>query len=325
MKPQIILIGAGNIGSRHLQALALLDRPAQIFVVEPSEDARSLAKSRFESVYDHAQALDVTYLSDLSGLPEQADVAIVATSSRARRAVVEELCYRVHVSSLILEKVAFQSLEDLYAMQIFFAQRKIRVWVDCVRRCEPFYQKLRERMRGDQMVHMLVDGGEWGIGCNGIHELDLYAYLTGATAFQADASDLDEEIIDSKRKGYVEFTGELRIDSVKGRLTLRANRGMAAPGYTMISSDQRFYLIDEVENRARYREVATGWKWQEAELGLRFVSQVTQENVESILDTGDCPLASFDESIRYHEVLLQALLGHFNKVRKEERVVCPIT
>ena len=59
MKPQIILIGAGNIGSRHLQALALLDRPAQVYVVEPSEEARVLSKSRFESVYDHTQDIDV--------------------------------------------------------------------------------------------------------------------------------------------------------------------------------------------------------------------------------------------------------------------------
>jgi hypothetical protein len=35
MKKSIVIIGAGQIGSRHLQALALLQIPCQIFVLNP--------------------------------------------------------------------------------------------------------------------------------------------------------------------------------------------------------------------------------------------------------------------------------------------------
>lgn len=327
MKPQIILIGAGNIGSRHLQALALLDRPAQVYVVEPSEEARVLSKSRFESVYDHTQDIDVSYFADMSGLPAQADIAIIATSSLMRRAIVEELCSRVRIPNIILEKVAFQSVRDLYEMQMFFSTNQIKAWVDCPNRDIPFYQQMREKICHDRKLNILSDGGEWGIGCNSIHELDLYAYLAGKElAFQADISDLDPEIIPSKRSRYVEFTGELRLNSTKGRLTLRANRGMEVPIYRIVATDQRQYLIDEANNYVRFREAESQWNWQESELGDHLlVSQMTQGNVEQILDTGTCPLATFEESSVYHEVLLNALLAHYNKVREEERTACPIT
>ena len=46
----IAVIGAGEVGSRHLQALALLKRPVKIFVVDPSNESLRIAKERFQQV-----------------------------------------------------------------------------------------------------------------------------------------------------------------------------------------------------------------------------------------------------------------------------------
>ena len=46
MKKRIILVGCGNIGSRHLQAIAKLSYDIQVDIVEPNNDAVSLAKTR---------------------------------------------------------------------------------------------------------------------------------------------------------------------------------------------------------------------------------------------------------------------------------------
>ena len=55
MAVKIVLVGAGNIGSRHLQALALLDRDANIQVIDTLESSLKLAEERFNSVYDISQ------------------------------------------------------------------------------------------------------------------------------------------------------------------------------------------------------------------------------------------------------------------------------
>lgn len=50
-------------------------------------------------------------------------------------------------------------------------------------------------------------GGDWGLGCNAIHFLDLLTFFTGKVDFELDVSHLDSEIRVSKRERFVEFTG----------------------------------------------------------------------------------------------------------------------
>ena len=44
------LVGCGNVGSRHLQALAKLPFDIDVKIVEPSKDAQDLAKTRLNEV-----------------------------------------------------------------------------------------------------------------------------------------------------------------------------------------------------------------------------------------------------------------------------------
>jgi saccharopine dehydrogenase-like NADP-dependent oxidoreductase len=44
----IVIIGAGHLGSRHLQALAHLEEQAFVQVIDPSEDSRTIAEKRFK-------------------------------------------------------------------------------------------------------------------------------------------------------------------------------------------------------------------------------------------------------------------------------------
>ena len=43
----IAIIGAGQLGSRHLQAIARLTMPARVYLVDPSDAARDVARQRF--------------------------------------------------------------------------------------------------------------------------------------------------------------------------------------------------------------------------------------------------------------------------------------
>ena len=50
MEKRIILVGCGNIGSRHLQAIAKLPYGIKVDIVEPNDDAQNLAKSRLDEI-----------------------------------------------------------------------------------------------------------------------------------------------------------------------------------------------------------------------------------------------------------------------------------
>ena len=53
----IAIIGAGELGGQHLQALSYLDERAIVHVVDPSEKSREIAKERFNQVYQNIRII----------------------------------------------------------------------------------------------------------------------------------------------------------------------------------------------------------------------------------------------------------------------------
>lgn len=322
---KILLVGAGNIGSRHLQALALLNRDADITVVDQNEESLKVAKERFESVYQSDYKIQVSYFRELQDAYIDADIAIVATSAGPRKAIVETLLENTTIKNYILEKVVFQSIDDLYEMKKKFDERHIKVWVNCPRRNMDFYKKLRELLREESYVNYLIEGGDWGIGCNSIHLLDIYAYLSGASEFSADIERLDAGHINSKRSGYYEFSGQLDIDTNKGQVTMRSMKNRDAYLIATITSNHYQIIVDESIGKAWICSEETDRDFKKEEVNVLYVSQTTQINIEAILDKGKCDLPPYDESLKYHEVILNAFLRHLKETDDYCEEACPIT
>ena len=105
----VALIGAGQLGSRHLQGLAKTKCPLNIVVIDPSIENLKIAEDRWGEIQNDVKH-QIRFNQDLSQL-DRSDLfaTIVATGANVRRKVVEELfkC-AAHVRFLILEKVLFQ-------------------------------------------------------------------------------------------------------------------------------------------------------------------------------------------------------------------------
>ena len=75
----IALIGAGQLGSRHLQALAQVKQPISIQVIDSSSDSLKVAEARFNEVSSNFKG-KISFHNDISSLEKNIDVAIVATN-----------------------------------------------------------------------------------------------------------------------------------------------------------------------------------------------------------------------------------------------------
>ncbi len=229
------------------------------------------------------------------------------------------------IKNYILEKVVFQSVEDLYEMKKEFDERGVKVWVNCPRRNMDFYKKLKEILQKEDSINYLIEGSDWGMGCNSIHLLDIYAFFSGASEFSADIERLDAGHISSKRSGYFEFTGQLDIDTNKGQVTMRSVKDRDINLIAVITSNHYQIFVDESRGKAWIHSVESDWDFKETEFDVLYVSQTTKMNVEAILDRGDCELTPYNESLKYHEVLLDAFLNHLKKTDDYRESACPIT
>jgi len=324
---RVIIIGAGNIGSRHLQSLAKSKLPLSITVVDPNAQALEISKKRFnDSLTRKKSGTSPKYLQNLKDVDARFDVAIVATNSDVRRSVIEGLLNKSRVKYLIIEKVAFQNSDDFESVNRLLKSKKVKAWVNLPRRVIPFYQSLKTAIKPHDQVYCTVQGGEWGLACNAIHFIDCLCYLIGETDYEVTCHHLDKGLKDSKRTGFLEFTGSLHFHFRNGsELNLTSQNGTDAPPLTMIQTKSVQYVVQEEKGLGWRLRKETGWKLEKIKFKWPYQSELTYKIVEEIISKGRCGLPSLEESYLIHKPLLSSFLDHLEKVTGKKFSSCPIT
>ena len=322
----IAIIGAGQIGSRHLQALSQLNRLTNIQIVDPDYKSLERARERFLQVQKNKNIQKVEYFKSIVDLSNNLELVIIATTSDKRREVIEKLLLQKKVHYVILEKVLFQKIEDYAIVNNLLARNNVKAWVNCPRRMIDFYKQLKSKFKEVKRVDYRVSSSNLGIGCNSIHFLDLFAFLTGQTNFVLFSDQLDSNIIMSKRPGFLEFTGTLYGTSSRGsNITITSYLKGNAPLIISINSEVISCLIREGGGKAWISEKVNNWTWEEISFTIPYQSQLTNLVVQNILDAGECDLTKYEESWNIHIPLLKSLIFYLQKQKMEEIDLCPIT
>ncbi|MFC1504037.1 oxidoreductase [Spirochaetota bacterium] len=302
----ILIAGAGQLGSRHLQALKKVSQSLEITVVDPSKDALDVARQRYESI--EGEAYPISYTTDIPTKPTDFTIAIVACNSNARRSVIEKIVSAHNVQFFILEKILFQNKSDYDLIGKLLNKKKISAFVNCSMRKIDFYNKMKSDI-GHGPIQYLVTGSRYGLITNSIHYVDHMAYLTGCTVFDVRTDDLDPAVIDSKRKGFKEINGALHVSFDDGSTaTMLCYKNGDLPVQVEITSPVYRCISRESEQKAWICKASNNWKWEDADAAIPFQSQATAELVTELLDKGTCPLVEYDESTRIHLSLFEPLL-----------------
>jgi predicted dehydrogenase len=322
---KIALIGAGQIGSRHLQALAKCDFPVSIEVVDPSEASRKMASDRLEQIPRSPSVQSVRFLDSIGGLTPASDLAIVATGSKHRFEVLRALLAQNRPSKLILEKVLFPSIEELNFAEQLLDQSGAQTWVNCPKRAYPAVSSIREKLDPARPFRMEVRGNNWGLACNSIHFIDLAAYFAGQNDYELDTDELDRTIHESKRAGYVEFTGTLRTVFKSGTELLLTSKAEGAPSFqTVLSQGSLEIEINEALHQIRVSR-SGGQTSEVAKFSAPPQSELTQRFAREILVDGECALTTFHDSARLHRPFLAGLLAFYSELCGEKQKCIPIT
>ena len=321
----LLLIGAGQLGSRHLQALALCEESMNITVVDPNNRNIEISKKRFEDIKGSEKHL-LIYLSNISALEEnEIDLAIIATNSNVRSSVINKLYSRCHVRFLILEKVLFQSIEEYEQASILFAKAQTSVYVNHSRRMFQFYQKVKNQLKDSTNIRMEVIGNDWGLGCNSVHFIDLFSLVTREFIESWD-SNLSSVIRNSKRDGFKEFHGNIFGQTLNGNSLSITSFDEGVPNVSIrISTEKYRYVIEEWDGVAQFVDVSAALSKRSFPLNLIPQSKLTNIIVDQLSQSGDCLLPTFDDSCRVHVPFISTILSHYNLHSKKSTKICPIT
>lgn len=324
---RVLLVGSGNIGRRHLQAMMVIpgDQKIEFEVVEPDQKARLLTQNVVNDAYDEpersARARNVTVLENLNHASSRFDLAVIATNSRPRRAVFEELENKHVVESYIFEKVLFTNSVDLKEVGDRLAKSAKPAFVNCARRLFLSYQSLKQELDGKSEIVMEVRGSKYGLASNGIHFIDLFTYLTGNNLMSVSNADLEDGAYESRRSGYQEVFGTLECTfDGNCKLRLHCNREGDDPVLIRINSPDKDYEIRENE---QIMTAIMPTSRDETSFKIPYISNIPNAYMD-LLHGQWCDLTPYSLSAQHHMHYINAIRDHLG-LSIEEDEPCPIS
>lgn len=322
---KIAIIGSGQLGSRHLQSLAKLGEEFELYIVDPSVEALKIALERFEEVRGKNTS-KVTALQQIEHLPPLLNLAIIACNSLQRRMAIENLYKVSKCDLLILEKFLFPALEDYEAIGKLLKTNNVKAWVNCPRRMYSDYQKIKGVIGDISDISIQVSAGQLGLGSNAIHHIDLFKFLGGGSIKSIQTDSLKQKIYASKRNGYIEFYGTLKVNAQNGTLSITSFEHSDLPLTISITTATCKVLIQESKGPfALISKKENNWEKEEISFTFQHQSELTQIAVSEIFSKGTCSLPIYDESASIHKLLLESYHSFYNKVGNTNEKLCPIT
>lgn len=313
-----LIIGAGQLGSRHLQGLLKYNNKKQIiYIIDPSENALNISKNRASEV-EHNHHL--IFQQDWNNLPNDFDVVIIATNSNVREKVITQLLKDYKVKYLILEKVLFNDLESYNRVHDLLKNSSVKTYVNHPRRMFQSYKDLKKTIGNTFVGSFQVVGGDWGLGCNGLHFIDLFEFIAGSDVNSIDAEWIDDDLIESKRRGFIEFTGTLK-GRLKNGSTFQVTSLVGEPVSATITffDAKNRYIIQESGNPAIFSLCkANSFALQTLPFDVEFQSNLTTRLMENLLNDGFCSLPTFEKAKHTHILFIEALLKRYNKSAEAE-------
>lgn len=315
----VLLMGAGQLGSRYLQGLVASKSRLEIVVVDPSPASLKTAKSRWIEAGGGESSHQIRWMKSLPSDLRRIDIALIVTSSRGRAGLIEKIAKAIDVSYWVLEKVLTQSSEELRTIQSEITGCKA-AWVNTPRRMMSWHQSLKDVFANRGPLEVSYSAGLWGLACNSIHFIDLVAWWSGEMLASVDTSGLDPHWHESKRAGHFEITGEL-LAHFSGGTSLRLNsKADSQPLPIQVAlRDGVFWEVDELAGSARS---SSG---EQLDGRIEFQSQLSGRLVDNILQKGACDLPSLSESSEMHTRFLDAMLAHWNLSQNRNDDCVPIT
>lgn len=321
----IAIIGAGQLGSRHLQGLALIDIPVCIDVFDVSEESLKTAQVRFKQMPDNDKITSINFTSNFEEVKDKLDLVIIATNADIRYSLIKNIVGKKQVKNFVLEKVVFQCNQHFVEILELIKEKGINCWVNCPRRMFPFYIELKNEIKKTSSITLTVQGGDWGLACNSIHYLDLLAFLKDLTQLEISANFLNRELYPSKRKGFVEISGLLIGKSGLNSITLFSNNQPSSTILT-IKSDHFIAIVDEAKGQIIMSKEENNWNWEiEHRQIVYFQSELTHLFSKDILMNKSCSLTPLVESFEIHKPFLNEILRFINSLKGTNLELCPIT
>jgi hypothetical protein len=307
---KVLLVGSGQLGSRHLQGILKNEYVSEIYVVDPWESSLELARKRSQEIIHDKQ---IHYSLDYKNIPQYLDVCVIAGTANVRLSQLRQVLDTCEVKFLFLEKILYNSLEDFsIANELISGFTGMNVWVNHPRRMYRFYSSVKKILDISDHAAMSVNvsGGNWGLACNGLHFIDLWSYLRGTEPLDVDFMSSPLVIVESKRNDFIEFIGRSTIMFKNGDVMVLESLNSDFTGIQInFSNSQASFEIferDELTLRDTFQDKIILVEMPQ------YQSDLTNEMITEIMAESNSSLTPYPVAHRCHQLFVESALKLYN-------------
>jgi len=302
----IVVMGTGNIGRRHIQAIANLksdpDNNLSLSCYDISTTAiNGLSEFlRNNNIVFDDLALYTDYDSILSRITSNS-IVILATTAQNRLDQVSPI-YRRLPKAVILEKPVAQSLGEFNEILRISRELKVATYVNFIARVQSIYQRIKEAVNDSKQLTMYTHMPRWGMSTVGVHQIDLFIYLSGLSNLDIESKQL-KAVYEQKRQGFQDATGHLVLRGKNALAVINNSNVETTPSCVQLITDTTIYSIFESEDLIIEVDKKNGLVHNK--VNIRFVSQYMHEQLLKCYRGEKLELATLQESILAHEILFE--------------------
>ena len=195
---KILIIGAGNIGLRHLESLGKSDILIKIFVYDLFISKQ--IKKKISEIQKCNKKINIKILNNFSS-HFNFDVCIISTNAKERYQLTLLSLKKLKIKNKILEKIAFQSSYQYKKIINISKKNEVNIFVNCPRRSYQVFKDIKNKIKNRKgALKLSYTGKNWGLCSNSIHFFDLLMFFTKFNKQNYIADYFNNKIILSKEK-----------------------------------------------------------------------------------------------------------------------------
>lgn len=297
----ILLVGCGNIGFRHLQAFVNTKLPLNLTIIEINEENISKAN---EYIKQQDNINNINFFKDINDIKTAYfDICTVSTCSDIRLKLFRNIVNNnniEYISNIILEKVVFQNMDQFEEYEEIIKKFK---------NCNTYISSHWNHIYQNKYLELFknpkisITGGRWGLMCNSIHALIFISYFKSDFTLNLNP---DYQILTSKRSNFKELYGELYNDDIR-IVCLDNDNNMVI---TFIEG--KYKLIVNINKTANFHFYENDILIEEFDKNIVYTSDYFKSEYENILLHHNTNICDYNRGKLMHKVLFDAIKDVFN-------------
>ncbi len=226
----ILILGLGNIGLRHLQSI--LKIKADKLNIYLHDKKRLLINHnqnnhKIHKVYNIPKNLNF-------------EIAIISTTSEVRHSLLKKIIVNNRIKRILIEKIAFTSKNQ------YLSALKIKnISINYPRPLMKSYINLKSYLRKKTIKSIYIYGSKWNMLSNSLHFMNLFYFLTNEILTDINFTKIHNKKYKSKRFGFSEIKGLIVFKNKKNQFLKLVDTSIYKENIIEIFFNKKILRINE--------------------------------------------------------------------------------